>query len=509
MIASIRKYINDRADALYAAAKRAYVAATNKGPYQLHRPVNYSGDLEVSMASPRVRARVRDMSRNNPMVAGMKLKRTVLIVGPEVGHKALAKRPDGSIDEELNAELEERFEDWAEAAEIGGRSLTECMELVENHKFEDGELLIVDDIDPSTPRGENPYRIRLLENDYLDVSRGIDGIEYNSKGQAITYFLYNRHPRGLDSTPLKTIETPAANVIFIADTTRASQRRGISPIASAIFKLYGVDDLEDAELVASRAGAAYGLIIQSSLGNIANPWQGAEGTSEPIKDNNNKNRDYMEAGGILQLDAGEEAKAFSSDRPNSNFDSFITGRHRVSAGTVGMSYETASGDYRKANFTASRMANIIQWAVFRRDQRKLMRVLNIIRRKWLGIEVSVVGVPGLSPAMYGSNKRNYSRCSWQLGGNEGIDPVKEINALEKEIALGTNTRTRWSKERGRNFAEDAKTLSSEKKVLQDLGIYQEDPVADKTISSSPELEAESEEKGGIDQSNEDQTEDTE
>lgn len=487
--------------------KRAYVAASAKGPYQLHKPSNKSGDAEVSAGSSMVRAKVRDLSRNNPMVAGMKRKLATMVVGDEIGIKAQVVGADGKPDAAINAELEKRFYRWSETACSTGDSLTEALYLIENHLFEDGEIMVRD---IAVSGSQNPYRIQLLEVDYIDSSAGSYGVDYDSVGRPLAYHLYTSHPGGNEAT-YGTERVSADLVTLLAETDRSSQRRGISPVAAAVFSLFGVQDLEEAELVAARSGAAYGLVITSPMVDSL-PYQtyGTTSESQP-QDNNSRDLDYLEAGGILRLSSGEDAKAFSSDRPNSNFDSFIRGRHRSAVGAVGMSYETGTGDYSQVNYSSARMGRLIEWANVRRRQNRLKRLLNRIYRKWLRFEVTLGKIPGITPAAYNANTEAFEAVSWQLAGNDGIDPVKEINAFEAELALGVNSRTRFAAERGRDFAEVCKEIAEEKQILEALGIYQEDPLVPKvtTESMSKSISATTEDAGSIEEEGDDEDSDEE
>jgi len=454
--------------------RRTYTAASTKGPHQLWRPSNRSGNAEVGAASPAVRAKVRDLSRNNPLVAGMKLKRATMVVGDEIGIKCQSRGPDGKPLKALNQDLESRFYRWAEAAGVDHRSLTELVQLGENHSFDDGEHLVVETLRPQ-PDGSNPFRLMLLEPDYLDSSKGTYGVEYDADGNPLVFHLYNAHPGdgvSVTSKPTRALD-PATGLMIhlIAETDRASQRRGISQLAPSVMRLYQVDDLMDAELVASRAACAYGLVVKSAIpGGITQPWTNDGSTTDSPEDDNGKKRGYLEAGGILELDPGEDAIAFKNERPNSNFDGFVRLHQRSGAGAAGMSFESATGDYSQVNYSSARMGRVIEWMVCRRRQKKIMRLLTRIYRVWLRYEMLAAPIAGVNL----QDNRTMSPV-WQLAGNDGFDPVKEIDAAERGVTLGTTSRSRFCSDRGGDFAEIAGELAEEMALLKELGLWQEDP----------------------------------
>lgn len=436
--------------------KRKYFAGSTTGPYQLWSPTNRSGDAEVLTDRTRAVARVRDLERNNPMVAGLVLKRTTLIVGDEIGFKALVKDDKGQPLKTVNDAIEAAFYDYADTALADGRSLTEGLQLVQNHLTIDGEILV---------KSVEQDLIQVLETDYLDTSKGIYGIDFTPAGKPTNFHLYDNHPQGVVVTSLKSAPVPADQIMLLADTTRSSQRRGISRLVAAVMKLNGIDDLEDAELVAARSSAAYGLLITSDMDETQpfQPFVGTDGTTTPPKDLNGRQLEYIESGGIRRLRPGESVTSFKSERPNSNFDPFIRGRQRSGASTTGMSYETATGDYSQVNFSSARMARLIEWAVIKREQYRLRQLLNWIYKRWMPGAVVSGRVP-IPPEEYNENPRRFLACSWQLAGNDGIDPLKEIETLEREIKLGVNSPQRFAAERGRDPGE----------VLSEIQLVEED-----------------------------------
>ncbi len=454
---------------------RSYVAANLKGPYQLHTPSSNSGDREVLTYRRRVNARVKDQERNNPFVAGMIRKNATMVVGDEVGFKAAIEDANGKPNTKLNREIERRFYRWAEHAAIDGDSLTDVCHLVENLRLLDGECIVKEDTDNGEP-GTNPFRVQVLESDHIDTSRTLYGYgcEFDRKGNPTAWWLYPVYPDGMVPTQ-ESVRVPASQVCHLFERTRASQRRGISPLASALYKIFAVDDLEDAELLASRAAACFGLIIESPIADVPPmpPMAGEAGESEETpKDDNGKDRAFMDSGGIFEAMPGEKVSSFKNERPNPNFDPFRRGSHRVSSHSIGMSYETATGDYSQVNYSSARMGKSVEWGNIKRQQVKLKnKLLNWIFRLWLRYEIAVVGIPGISVSEYRRNPAKFEQVTWQLSGNDEIDQSKEIAAFESQLRNRVNSRTRWCAERGKDFPEIAKEIQAENAQLEELGIF--------------------------------------
>lgn len=96
-----------------------------------------------------------------------------------------------------------------------------------------------------------------------------------------------------------------------------------------------------------------------------------------------------------------------------------------------------------------------------------MRILTRIWRVWLRFELLRQPIPGIRI----SDPKTLTPV-WQLAGNDGIDPMKEINAAEKGVALGVMSRSRFVADRGGDFREIAQELAEEQATLDELGLLQ-------------------------------------
>lgn len=454
--------------------KRAYVASNLTGPYQLHRPGISSGTREVVLARARVNSRVKDQERNNGFVSGVTKKNSTAIVGDEIGFKPCIPGADGKPNVKLNAILEERFYQWEEHACVDGESLTDAAHITENHGMLDGEIIVKDDF--STDEPGNPYRIQLLEAEHIDGAKTLDGtgIEYDLKGRALNYWIFPKFPDGFEGLA-DSVRVGASGILHIYERTRASQRRGISPLAPSLQKIYMIDDLEDAELIASRAAASFGLIIESPLQDAAPlPPKKGESTGETVKDENGKDRAFMPMGGVFEALPGEKVSSFKNERPNPNFEPFRRGCQRVAAHSIGVSYEKATGDYSQVNYSSAKMGDSVDWANVKRRQTRLKKkMLNPIIKKWLRYEIATVGVPGISASAYLRNPKQFEKWTLQLGGREGSDPKKDVETFKEELILGVNSRTRYAAEKGRDATEIAREIAQEETNLKALGVFRD------------------------------------
>ena len=94
-----------------------------------------------------------------------------------------------------------------------------------------------------------------------------------------------------------------------------------------------------------------------------------------------------------------------------------------------------------------------------------------------------IEAPGffLDPAI----KKAYSGAQWNGPAQGMIDPVKEVNAAEKRIAIGISTRQRETIEMtGGDFDANVAQLARENQLMKDAGLLSGAPVAE---NNKPEM----------------------
>ena len=112
--------------------------------------------------------------------------------------------PDGSINEELGADIMTEFKRWSRAADVTGElSWHEAQRLICRAWFRDGEEFVqhVAGRDGSYPftSDEVPYRIELIESDMVPVDLTTDGgwlqgIRQNAWRMPSAYGVFKVHP---------------------------------------------------------------------------------------------------------------------------------------------------------------------------------------------------------------------------------------------------------------------------------------------------------------------------
>lgn len=463
--------------------KRAYSAAKATGPNQGWRPRNTSAAKEIATDGAKVRAKSRDLERNNPYIAGLVKKWRVSTVGEGMWPKAKVVGADGKLDPILNAEIESRWSRWQETAGANGASFVEIQQQTAGHILVDGEILIRR---VRLPR--NPLALQVLECDLLDTSKDVSelssggrivgGVELDRFDRPVAYHLYQAHP---SDRATSSIRVPAAEIIHIFERQRASQVRGICPFASVVSEVFDLVEFQDAVLTLSRVATAYGIFVQSpNPGDWMPPTGGtANAAGEPER--------YVSPGGIHHLLPGETIASVKPEQPTGTYDPFVRSRLRGASAGVGVSYESFSNDYSQASYSSARQSMILERALYRVISNLIDNKLNHTVYRWFLDNETALPAPGVKPLSlpgYLVDPRRYWAVKFSRPRQEWIDPAKEASAAKDRLAIGLETLTELAENEGRDIDEVFATRAAEVERMRQLGIFQIDPAVETFSAAS-------------------------
>ena len=453
-------------------AKRGYAAGRMRGPDQGWTPQNLSADVELRIDASRVLARSRDLVRNDEYVAGAFRTWAANVVGTGIVPQANASRADGSPDDEFNAAAEKLFGLWAKAEKYYQKQ-----KLIAKHLFQDGELLLLPYF-KDHGRGLPPIGIQLVECDQLSnfldgqpvAGGGIirRGVEVNMQGEAVAYYVLDYHPGDLYNynSNYQYRRIPAGEVLHIFDQDRISQGRGIPLVTPIIMRAYARSEYQNTEMTGARVAAAMTVFKKREIPDYesASPVVGARTAL-----NNSTALEYLEAGRIETLAPGESIEIASHNRPGNTYEPFMAANLRGEAMGLGMTYESYSGDYTSATFSSARAAASEERRRYKTVQELIIEdSCNPIWNRFVRDSVAL----GLlkAPGFLSDPERYLSVIQVPPGWDWAGNPVQEVAAAENEIAIGTNTRTRISAAKGRDFEENLRQLAREQALADELGI---------------------------------------
>lgn len=380
-----------------------------------------SADREIVGAGATIRARARDMVRNNPYANKATMVMRTSVVGPGVKISIRSRRITDS------RKATALWKNWAETTAcdfMGRKNLYGIQRLVVNAVYTDGEVFIRQRRNASKAI---PLQLQVLEADYLDAGKSyakldnggrIDaGIETDAEGRVTAYWLWQQHPN--DNTQwisLDSVRVPADEVLHIYTEDRPGQLRGVSKMASMMFGLRDFAEYEDAQLIRQKIAACFSIFVTG---------EGEVRPGDPEYDGAPMER--VEPGTIEYLPPGKGVQ-YGTPPTVENYDEYSRAILRGAAAGAGLTYEAFTGDLSNVNFSSGRMGWIEQSRYIKELQEDVM-ILQLCSPVWEWF-ITAAKLRGAirAEALFETN--------WTAPRREMIDPVKETKALNDMLRAG-------------------------------------------------------------------------
>lgn len=424
---------------------RSYEAARKDRLTKNWRTSNSSADLELDGDADVIRARARDLVRNNAYAKGVLRAVTRNTVGSGIRPQAKVQKPNGEFNEEFNTRLDALWEKWQRHADVTGKlSFYEIQQLAMSERWEAGELLIqfveVKD-DPLRPL---PFALELIDADRLaseewsvinryrmtgnEIRRGV---EIDQKGRPVAYWIYPYHPNDLNGTIWTTPKRyPAENFLHLFRPNRIGQTRGVSEFAPIVRWLKNLDRYMDNELTSSTIASCFSVAIKSLSAEADGGIAGA--SSDDGQDSDGNSFEYLEPGIVARLFPDEEVQVIDPSRRQSDAIAWLNLMQRAMGVGTGLSYERLTRDYSQTNYSSNRASDLEDRREFRSEQQWMIEHLCIpVWMKFMSYAVQYRDRHQFMPreVEYLRDYDNWTSHDWQPPGWEWVDPKKEVDAI--------------------------------------------------------------------------------
>lgn len=416
-----------------------------------------SGDADTDILPELadLRARSRDLCRNNPLASGAINTKVTSIVGTGLQLQCRINRDILKMTEEAASAWETRTEaEWALFSKYCDieRVLTfsDLQELALRSAFENGDVFVTT---PRKKRPNTPYglTLQLIEADRVcnadtapdnDVLSG--GIEKDDNGAPLRCHILKGHPGNLYSMRKNEWEkvdffgktSGRRNVLHLFAKKRIGQTRGVPDLAPVIEVLKQLGRYTEAEVTAAVISSFFTVFIKSEYGgglDVMEPSTEVGGRSS--------DKDYkLASGAILDLAPDESIETANPSRPNPSFDPFVQALLRQVGVALELPFEILIKHFT-ASYSAARAAILEAWRYFMR------------RRKWLAdnlcrpvyelfmdeaVALGRINAPGYlngDPLI----REAYLGSKWNGPGRGQINELDETKAAAARVKEGFST----------------------------------------------------------------------
>lgn len=465
-------------------SKRNYDAAASNRTTSSWRAINRSADLELLNAAATIRARTRDLVRNNAYARGILRALVRNVISSGIVPQATVANGD-TPNEKFNTTAESLFARWQLECDVTGRlSFYEMQQLAYRERHEAGEVLI-HRVNLPNPRRVLPLALELIDADRLAddrlFPRGVNrdtgnevrrGVEINAAGQPVAYWIYPHHPNDVNTLHTRPERMDASEFIHLFRQERIGQTRGVSSFAPVIRTLKDLGYYLENELQSSAVASCFAVAVKTISGEADGGLLGSVG--DDSTDDRGNRFEHLEPGLVGRLMPGEEIEVINPNRQNAAAGEWLNFLLRQLAVGMGLSYERLTRDYSKTNFSSNRASDLEDRREFEPEQQWLSN--SMCRPVWHWFMQSAVSegkeeFP--SPFEFIANYDLWTSHRWQPPGWDWVDPRNQAIATETALKNNLTTLAIEHGKQGRDWREVLKQRSTEKEAAETLGLIEE------------------------------------
>ena len=453
-----------------------------------------NADLDGSLVI--LRARSRGLAANNEhgkrflsLVAGNVVGRA----HPKLQVRALRDQANPNkpttLDKPANDAIEAHWERWGRSCDITGRhqDLSHLLRTVMKAVARDGEALIRRVQNKSLAYGT---ALQLLEADRLDESLNLrltngntvrQGVEIDSAGRAVAYYIRTAHPgEAYQTVPNQVERVPAGEMIHLFLAERPEQVRGVPWMHAVILRAAQLHEFEESAVIAARIGASKIAALEHAEDAPDAIDQMADAKVGGIPQMS------IQAGEMFDLPPGTKLSSWNPEYPHANFESFLKSCLRGLAAGLDVADHNLTGDMSGVNYSSARIAELSEretWMIL--QDWLIASLVRPVYREWLAysllsgaitFDVSGKALPAERfDKFFNASRFQGRRWTW-------VDPAKEADANEKQLANQLTSRTRLAAEQGEEFDDILDELKAEAEAIKAAGLA---PVEKPVLPTAP------------------------
>ena len=342
----------------------------------------------------------------------------------------------------------------------------------------------------------------------------VQGVRVDGWGMPLAYLLYQRGPGGyLDEREIAARDRDGRPNLVHRYMPAVGVTRGIGDLGTGMKAYRQFDQYSDANLTKKMIQTIFAATIKTNLQGLA-AFEGLMTEGDQVSPGaldlgrfgeakadwyEGSKIDLSQHGRIAQLFPNDELDFVESRAAGDDFDPIARWLWLEIAAAAGVSYESATGDYRGATYSSVRMAGAKEWLnVLRKRDAMVVPFCQTAAEAHLEEEIGSgrIEIPGGLAAFY-EHRSQIARCTWTGPQQPQADDFKTARAHEVLLSMGATTLDTVYSSYGKDWDTEMRQQAAENKLADKLGLPL--PHAPKTMLETEEgqdLELEAPSQGG-------------
>jgi lambda family phage portal protein len=460
--------------AISRRGRRSYAGAQMTARYADFTASYLSADAELETALPKLRARARNLERNNAHA-----KRFLQLMQDNVvGHMGFALKMNvkatqdpTKTDDYVNAAIRGAFKKWSRTVTADGlMSMVEASRMAVRTFARDGEVLAIFRENAKFPLG---LAIRFLEADHLDETlnqtfpgtrnRIRMGVEIDEDERPVAFHILTSHPGETvwSTGNRRYIRVPASEVLHIYLKNRAGQTRGEPPMAVVMTDAKMLAGYREAEITNRRVAASkMGFFERDAESGPVSGVADAEGEDGQLIME-------VEPGKASVLPPGYRFNSFDPNSSSTDYAGFEKQIIRSIAAGLGPNYFDLAMDLDDVSYSSIRQGALSDRDFYRGVQRFFIdRFVTQVFARFLRhfLDFGDSGLPGYR------FDRFLEGAEFQGRGWSWVDPEKEVRAAIQAREGRLDSLHHQAAERGVDWRDVADEIAMEEDYLAEKKI---------------------------------------
>jgi lambda family phage portal protein len=464
-----------------AAIARGYEGAARHSALSAWAGAPVPPDVDLQAALRVLRARARDAAQNDDHMAYFLALVEDNVIGQHgIVVQARPRTVGGGHDRPAERRIEAAWELQGRRGTwdvTGMLSRVGFEQLAVRTVAQDGEVLIrIHEGDPDSPTG---FAVELIDPEALDADYNDTlpngnvvrmGVEMTRRRRPVAYHLHAEPASpwgGYASayTASARVRVPASEILHVYLPHWVWATRGVPWARTALRRMKMLAGYEEAAITAARMAAA------KSAKYTANPDMGPPGQLGELGADGRFSQE-VEPGMIEQVPYGYDLETLDWSWPNTEHGEFVKAALRGVACGLGVSYNTLANDLEGVNYSSLRDGKLSERSLWMRLQAWWVEwVTQPVYRRWLayairaGLVIRANGASFPLDRIEALSDANYQGRRWPW-----VDPLKDGQANQLAVRLGTRSISSIIREAGGEPSEVWDELAADLKALSALGI---------------------------------------